>query len=347
MFNKLWKFGFIQLFAAGDEYAYLNPNKTTDTTATTGNDLSPSMKTYYDRELIEEAQAALIHDQFCDDKPIPKGAGKKIEFRKFDPLPKATTPLQEGITPTGRKLNMTKLEAEVNQFGDFVTVTDILDLTALDPIILNATKLLGRQAGLTLDTVTRDILNGGTSVMYCPRIVNGVETEVTQRSGLDTTSVLTVKMVKKAATMLKRRNAPTFSDGSYVALIHPDTAYELTEDPKWLAPHQYVDTSNIYNGEIGKIHGVRFVESSECKIFSGGVYSTIFLAQGAYGVTDIEGGGLETIVHQIGTSGANDPLNQRGTVGWKALKTAEILIPQYIIRVESKSPEFNDVATEN
>ena len=341
-------FGFIQLFAQPYDANFVNMNRTTDTTATTGNDLSPTMKTYYDRELIEEAQAALIHDQFCEDKPIPKGAGKKIEFRKFDSLPKALTPLTEGITPAGQKLNMTKLEAEVDQFGDFVMVTDILDLTALDPQILNATKLLGRQAGLTLDTVTRNVLNSGTSVMYCPKIAaDGTETAVTSRAGLDNTCRLTVKMVKKVATTLKRRNAPKFSDGCYVALIHPDTEFELTEDPAWLAPHQYVDTTNIYNGEIGKIHGVRFVESSEAKIFEGGVYSTIFLAQGAYGVTDVEGGGLETIVKPIGSGGTADPLNQRGTVGWKALKTAEILIPQYIIRVESKSPEFSDTAEAN
>lgn len=345
-------FDFIQLFAMPYDQNYVNMNRTTDTTATTGNDLSPTMKTYYDRELIEEAQAALIHDQFCEDKPIPKGAGKKIEFRKFDPLPKALTPLTEGITPAGQKLNMTKLEAEVDQFGDFVEVSDVLDLTALDPIILNATKLLGRQAGLTLDTVTRNVLNSGNSVMYCPKIdpTTGAETEVTSRDGLDTTCVLTVKMVKKVATTLKRRNAPKFSDGCYVALIHPDTDFELTEDPRWIAPHQYVDTSNLYNGEIGKIHGVRFVESSECKIFegeNGAVYSTIFLAQGAYGVTDIEGGALETIVKPIGSGGTSDPLNQRGTVGWKGMKTAEILIPQYIIRVESMSPTFSATAEEN
>jgi N4-gp56 family major capsid protein len=129
-------------------------------------DLSPEMKTFYDMTLIDEASANLVHDQFGQKRDIPKGSGKTIEFRKFDPLPKATTALVEGVTPTGKDLKATSITSTVSQYGDFVTQSDVLELTALDNTILEATKLLGRQAGATLDTIVRDVLHTGTNVSY-------------------------------------------------------------------------------------------------------------------------------------------------------------------------------------
>jgi len=283
--------------------------------------------------LIDEAAPQLVHDQFGQKRPIPKNGGKKIEFRKFASLPKALTPLTEGVTPDGKKLSATKIEAEVKQYGDYVVLSDILDLTAIDPIVVEATKVCGRQAGLTLDTITRNILHTGTNVYYAPK---GDGTAVTSRANLDATCKLTVDVIKRVAAILKKNNAPKI-DGSYVAIIHPYAAYDLMSDPEWIAPHQYQDTSNLYEGEIGKIAGVRFVETSEAKIYEGGVFGTLVLAEDAYGVTELTGGGLETIVKQLGSAGVADPLNQRSSVGWKGTKTAEILVEAYMIRIEHKS----------
>ena len=304
-----------------------------NTNVTTDSGLSVENKTHYDMTLIDEAQASLVHDQFGQKRPIPKNGGKKIEFRKFASLPKALTPLTEGITPDGKKLSATSIEAEVAQYGDYVTLSDILDLTTIDPIVVEATKIIGRQAGLTLDTITRNILHSGTNVYYAPK-ADG--TAVESRTALDATCKLTVDVVKRVAAILKKNNAPKIN-GDYVAIIHPFAAYDLMNDTEWKYPHQYQDTSNIYEGEIGKIGGVRFVETSEAKIYDGGVFGTLFLADGAYGVTEITGGGLETIIKQLGSAGAADPLNQRSSVGWKAIKTAEILVDAYMIRVEHKS----------
>jgi N4-gp56 family major capsid protein len=311
----------LQLFAA--------PN----TNVTTDSGLSVENKTHYDMTLIDEASPNLIHDQFGQKKPIPKNGGKKIEFRKFASLPKATTPLTEGVTPDGKKLSVTSIEAEVAQYGDYVVMSDMLELTTIDPVIVEATQLCGRQAGLTLDTITRNILHSGTNVFYAPK-ADG--TEISSRAALDDTCLLTVDVVKRVAAIMKANNAPKI-DGSYVCIIHPYAAYDLMNDKEWQYPHQYTDTENIYNGEIGKIGGVRFVETSEAKIYEGGVFGTLFLAANAYGVTDIEGGGLETIIKQKGSAGTADPLNQRSSVGWKATKTAEILIEAYLMRVEHKS----------
>ena len=309
-----------------------------NTNVTTDAGLSVENKTHYDMTLIDEASPNLIHDQFGQKRPIPKGKGKKIEFRKFASLPKATTPLTEGVTPNGKKLSATAVEAEVKQYGDYVTLSDVLDLTAIDPIVVEATKVVGRQAGLTLDTITRNILHSGTNVYYAPKSDGTV---VTSREALDNTCKLTVDVVKRVAAILKKNNAPKI-DGSYVAIIHPYAAYDIMSDPEWKYPHQYQDTSNIYEGEIGKIAGVRFVETSEAKIYDGGVFGTLFIAEGAYGTTEITGGGLETIIKQLGSAGSADPLNQRSSVGWKANKTSEILIQAYMIRVEHKSAFSDD-----
>ena len=308
-------------------FAELNTNVTTDS------GLSVENKTHYDMTLIDEASPNLIHDQFGQKRPIPKNGGKKIEFRKFASLPKALTPLTEGVTPDGKKLSATSIEAEVAQYGDYVTLSDVLDLTTIDPVVVEATKVVGRQAGLTLDTITRNILHSGTNVFYAPK---GDGTAVTSRTALDETCKLTVDLVRRVVAFLKKNNAPKIN-GDYIAIIHPYAAYDLMSDDDWKYPHQYQDTSNIYEGEIGKIAGVRFVETSEAKVYPGGVLGTLFLAEGAYGITEITGGGLETIIKQLGSAGTADPLNQRSTVGWKAIKTAEILVDAYMVRVEHKT----------
>ena len=308
--------------------------------------LSAEMKTFYDMTLIDEATANLVHDQFGQKRPIPANGGKTIEFRKFAPLAKATTPLTEGVTPDGKSLAVSIITAEVAQYGDYITQSDILELTALDNTILEATKLLGRQAGLTLDTVVRDVLQSGTNVTYCPKVADGVETAVTSREALDATSQLTVKVIQQVVAKLRGQNAPTIG-GKYVAIIHPYVAYDLMRDPEWIDAHKYANPTNLYEGEIGEIAGVRFVQTTEAKVYAGGVFGTLIFGEGAYGVTEITGGGLQTIVKQKGSAGTADPLDQRSSVGWKAIKTAELLIPNYLVRVESKSATFSATVAEN
>ena len=318
-----------------------------DTQTTLLEGLSAEMKTFYDMTLIDEAAPALVHDQFGQKRPIPKNGGKVIEFRKFAPLAKALTPLTEGVTPAGNQLDVSTITAEVSQYGDYITMSDVLELTAIDNVIVEALKLLGRQGGATLDTVVRNILHTGTNVTYCPKIAaDGAETAVTSRSGLDNTSQLTVKVLQQVVAKLRAQNAPTIN-GKYVAIIHPYVAYDLMRDPEWIDAHKYAKPENLYEGEIGEIAGIRFVQTTEAKIYSGGVFGTLVFGDGAYGTTDIAGGGMETIVKQKGSAGTADPLDQRSSVGWKGLKTAELLIEQYMVRVESKSATFSATAVEN
>lgn len=403
-------------------------NTQTTSTNNTGNNITPEMKAYYDRQMIRFAQPKLVHAQFGQNKPIPKGSGKTIEFRKFSPLPKALKPLSEGVTPEGNTLNVSTVESTVEQYGDYVTLSDMLTLSAIDNVIVETQNVLADQAGRTLDTVIREKINAGTNVQYG----NGKadrNTLVGGNSNYTSNDYLTVAAVKRAVATLKRNNAQPLKDGCYVAIIHPDVANDLTNDPEWKEVKQNVDPKDWYNGTIGKIHGVVFVESTEAKIFraaplrsveniatgnsesltvaktdgkkitvreeiaaadatalsgksvqingfdytissvSAGdagkavitvsealsptivpdsviyptgagkdgrdIYSTLFIGQNAYGVTNITGGGLETLIKQKGSAGTGDPLDQRSTVGWKATQTAEILSPEFMVRVET------------
>ena len=309
----------LQLFAS------LNTNVTTQSS------LSDEMKTFYSNYLIDMAAPAMVHDQFAQKHPIPKNGGKTIEFRKYSPLPKLLTPLTEGVTPDGQSLTVSTITATVAQYGGYITLSDILLLTAIDNNQTEAAELLGDQAGLTLDTITREVLNGGTNVIYAGG--------VTSRDAL--TEVLKVSDIKNAVRILKNQNTKKI-DGSFVAIIHPDVAYDLTEDPKWEAVKEY-DPSDWYEGEIGRIHGVRFVETTEAKVWENAaadgktVYSTLVLGANAYGTTEVTGGGLQYIAKQLGSAGTADPLDQRATVGWKAIKTAERLVEQYMVRIECVS----------
>lgn len=334
----------IQHFAAGENVhttAGMAANSTGVVTPYGENGLSPQMKTYYSDYLIDIAEPKLVHDQFGQKHPIPKNSGKTIEFRKYDPLPTLTEALTDGVTPNGQKISQKTVTAEVKQYGGYTELSDMLLMTAIDNNLVAATKLLGGQAGRTLDSITREVLAGGTNVQFA-------EGQVETRDALKVGEhLLTIDAVRKAVRTLKRQNAETIN-GTFVGIIHPDVAYDLMSDPKWINVKTYSDPEGIYNGEIGKIENVRFVETGEAKIFEGegavganekraNVYATTIIADEAYGTTDIAGGGLQHIVKQLGSAGTSDPLNQRATAGWKATKAAVRLVEQYMVRIETAS----------
>ena len=300
--------------------------------------LSAEMKVFYDDLLHDHAKPNLVHDQFGQKRPIPKNKGKEVEFRRYKSLPKALTALTEGVTPEPNKLEVTTITARVQQYGDWVALTDVLLLTAIDNNLAEAVELLGDQAGRTLDTVTREVINGGTNVLFAP---NG-DTVVTSREELNATALLTGQLVVKAAAILKGKNTKAIDKG-FVGIIHPFSAYDLMMDETWKEWNKYTSAEKMYEGELGKLGNVRFVESTEAKIWANAgqdgisVFSTLVLGANAYGVTEIEGGGLQTIVKQLGSAGTGDPLNQRASAGWKALKTAEILSDEYMVRIEHAS----------
>lgn len=321
----------------------------TTMTTETGS-LSAEMKTFYEKRLLDQAEPLLVHNQFGDKYPIPANNGKKIEFRKYSALPKALTALTEGVTPAGNSLNVTTVEGTVKQYGDWIQLSDMLQMTAIDNNVVQATKLLSSQAGRTLDTVTREVLAGGTNVIYAPKVVDGAETEVLSRSTLTPECVLTPFVVMRAAATLEAMNTPKI-DGSYVLIIHPYCRETLQESPGWVDVVKYKEGNNTFSGEIGKIGDVRVVTTSEAKVINDStcpvvesttyysVFTSLLLGANAYGVTMLENGGLQHIVKQLGYG--EDPLNQRSSCGWKATSVAVRLCEEYMVRIESLSPVWS------
>ena len=237
-------------------------------TQTTGG-LSAEMKTYYGMELLENAKPQLVHNQFAATKPLPVGGGKTVEWRKFGAFDKALTPLTEGVTPDGSGISVSYITKELSQYGDYTTVSDMLDLTAIDDVVLEITDRHGANMGLTLDTVTRNEIQQGNQVIYAPKINDdGSKTEITSRYALNDRCKISGELVAKAATALKKMNAPKFN-GKYICIIHPSVAYDLRQDESWIAAHQYAAATELFDGEIGELHGVRFVETTGAKIFCG------------------------------------------------------------------------------
>lgn len=316
------------------DLAVQTPSASLNANASTSDTLSAGMVTFYDKTLITFMEADLVYERFAEKRPVPKKNGKTIQFRYYESLGKALTPLTEGVTPDGQKLVQKSLTATLYQYGAYVTLTDVLDLVHIDPNLAEAQRECARQAAETRDTIVREELMGGSNVQYA-------DGSVAARASLKVTNTMSVKAIRMAVRTLKRNNAPKI-DGYYVAVIHPDVVYDIQDDANWKTPHEYTDTANIYNGEIGMLYGVRFVESTEAKIWekassdTNAVYGTIFLGKGAYAVSDLDGG-VHTIIKQLGSAGSADPLDQRSTVGWKMMMAVKRLIEKYMVRVETCS----------
>lgn len=284
-------------------FGYVNST----TNSSTGNDLSPELKTFYDKALIELASPNLIHDQFGQKRRIPRNSGQSVEFRSFSSLPKVTEKLVEGITPSGNKLNVKSITCTPEAYGDYVQLSDVLEFTAVDNTILETTKKLADQAGRTLDTVVRNELNGGTNVMFCPAVENGTETEITVREDLKKSSLLTVKQIFKAVAELKAMNAPKIN-GYYIGIIHPYVSYDLIQDAgeRWQNVSEYAKEGERYIGEIGSVGGVRFVETTEAKIFApektlGGV-RVATVTKGSEGESTIE---IDAVCETVNNTAVN------------------------------------------
>lgn len=309
----------------------VTPLNTTAQNTTTA-DMSVTMKDYYDTSLLENAREQMIFTQAGTKVPMK---GNTVEWRKFNTFEKALTPLVEGIIPTGKSFGMTKITATTTQHGDYTAVTDRLELEAFDDVIYGATEEMGAASGETFDTLTRNIISAGNSVAYAPKS-NG--TAVTSVANIDETCLLTPALVNKAATWLKKNKAPKYDGNTYLCFIHPSVAEDLRNSSDWKEFHKYADVAPIFNGEIGTLHGVRFVESNNVKVTetasaSGKVYySLLFMGKGAFGVLDPQGEGMEMIIKD--RSQAGGPLNQFSTIGYKFCHGAKILYQERLLRME-------------
>ena len=342
---------------------YVNAN-TGDTTAFSGsNTLSAEMKDFYDTELLENARVEQFYAQFAKRQPLPKNHKGTVEWRKWNSFAPASQ-LTEGVIPTGQKFGVSAITGNISQYGTYTAITDRLELRAYDDVILGATEEMGASAAETQEKLIRDALLVNTNVLYCDNIVlaTGAKTADAAASGgnpavkgtpdapgymLDdgtNRSALTPAMVNKAVTILKKNRVPRIN-GRYYAVIHPSVAHDLRESEGWIEAHKYAAPDELFNGEIGELHGVRFIEDVFAPVLGGSTYknaqegvtyATYFFGKDSFGIIDPEGGALEMIVHDKGEIGG--PLNQFSTIGYKfETNGATILYPERLLRVMSCS----------
>ena len=308
--------------------AYTN----TDTNMTTSSALSAGMQTYYNRELLRTFEPNLVHLQFGDEHRMPPHSGLVMNMRKLIPMETNTKALSEGDPGESVMLAETEVTVQLQQYGEYARCTDKLDLTHLDMDIMRRTKLFGDAGARSIDAVVREELAKCANVIYAGGKAS--------RAELTAADKLTSRELRKAVKTLKKNHAQTFG-GYFVAIIGPDTMYDLQEDEAFVKVSQYQDKENIYTGEVGRLFGVRLVETTEAKIFEGAgasgadVASVIVLGQYAYGVTSLKGAKPRVIVKPAGSAGTADPLDQISTVGWKMDGFgAKLLQPEYAVRIE-------------
>ena len=320
----------IQLFAA-TQPGY-NMNKSTDES------MAPNIKDFYDTMLLENAREAHVWNRFGTHQIMTHG--KTAEWRKFNTFAPALTPLTEGVIPDGSKFGMVTITASLTQHGDYTAITDVVELTDFDDTLTGAAEEMGSAMGETQELLTRNIVCAGNSVAYCPNADGNMPES---RAALDGTSRLTPKMINRAATWLKKNKVQKIN-GKYVAIIHPSVAEDLRSTDEWKEFHLHNDVKPIFDGEIGELHGIRFVESNSAPVYaqeSGSVYATVFFGKGAYGILDLEGGEARLIIKSKEEVGG--PIEQFGTVGYKFMHGAKILYPERLLRMESNS-SYNDEA---
>ena len=313
------------------------------------NTLAGELKTFYDTELLENARCEMFYAQFAKKQNLPANRGTTVEWRKWNTFAKASQ-LQEGVIPTGQKFGMSSKTGSINQYGTYAAVSDKLELRAYDDVILGATEEMGASAAETQETLIRDALLVNTNVLYCDNITvatGAVASTPTSPATMEATAevmcILTPDSVAKAVTIMKKNRVPTIN-GKYYAVIHPSVAYDLRKSKEWIEAHKYAATSEIFNGEIGELHGCRFIENVFAPILgdtyknkAGGVtYATYFFGKDAFGIIDPEGGALEMIVKDKSQVGG--PLNQFSTIGYKfETNGATILYTERLLRVMSCS----------
>ena len=316
----------------------LNTNVTTNNTATSGsvrgNDISATMQTYYDKKMLEEMKPKLLHAQFAQRRPIPRNGGKTIQFRKWTPFDAKLDSLTEGVAGDGQKMAMTSKTATVAQKGGYVAICDLLDMTALDPVINDAIEQMADQGALSLDTLIRNELTtsaDATNVLYATG---------TERSAIAATNKLTSTLLRKAVRTLKKNKAPMFSDGGkpyYVAIVGPDTTFDLQDDTAWLDVSKYQDKEKIYSGEIGTIFGVKIIETTQAQVFEADSYineaATNVLAVST--LTTISSAAYVSATPSIQVTAT---ATQLGSAGIAALVGKEIVIAGQLRTITAAAP---------
>lgn len=327
-----------------------NMNATATETLTTENAHS-----FWETALIYLAGPKCIHDQCAQLTKVPDGNSKNVEFNVVQTLNTDVDGnlLTEGTPGAGQKLTISPVTVAIKQYGNYVEISDMLQITAKHGIFKVATNALSAQAAGVADKITRNEMHTTTNSF----VAGGVAA----LSAITATTYLTVDDIFKAAARLKGKDAPTFSDGAYRGLVHPYVAKDLMSTldgtTAWIDVKKYANPEDILNGELGKIGQVRLLETTNAKYYAAGdtaitgaasgvnVFSTIICGDDGVGTTELSGMGLRMIIKSAAEIGG--PLEQYGTAGWKMSKAAKLLNPDYVCKVYSAASQGSLITASN
>lgn len=330
-------------------------------------DLGVSAGVHAEIKMLEHAEPILILNKMGDHKPMPKNASKVIKFRRPVPLPLATTPLTEGVRPAGTNFRYERIQATLQQYGDWMELTDVVADLHEDPVGSDMAMMAGEQAAETVETVCFGELIGGTNVVYA----NGVaRNEVTATINLSSIRKCVRSLLANKAKRLTSILAPSAMIGtsaieaSYVAVCHTDIVASLRSIKGFTTVADYGSRKPICAEEVGSIEDVRFVASplfnswadaggakgtgAEEAVSTTGtsadVYPVLILGQHAYGHIALKGnkdagGAIKPMVRNPGKPEKGDELGQTGSVAWKTYYVAKILNDLWMVRLECTALE--------
>lgn len=288
--------------------------------AETTSTLSPNLHTFYQKVLLTSAQSNLKLRQFADEKVQPKGTGLDYYMLRYGNLASNVAPLTEAVTPTASTIDTNKYTVSILEYGEYIPISTLLEMAAIDPVIESISDRMGYQAARTIDTIISNTLiaNATNNAYY----INARAADVNVVAG----DTFTAADAVKGVALLKGQDAPLLSDGSYAWVMHPYNSMDIQADTSaggFIELNKYVDglAGKVLAGEVGKVYGARVVESSNIVRLANagtiGVYRTFLLAQKAFAMTKFNQDAVEIITKQAGSAGTSDPLNQISTVGYK------------------------------
>ncbi|MDI6786890.1 MAG: N4-gp56 family major capsid protein [Planctomycetota bacterium] len=297
--------------------------------------LTANIMTYYDKFLLDRLEAKLWYTQFSDKKRVPRNSGKTAVWTRYTNFAANTTALTEGTVPSEISLSSSNVSAVVSGYGDFVKISDLLIMAAIDPVIKSTLDVLSYRAAKSIDTLIRDEISAATS-----QLANGKAA----LSAVGNTDVLTAAEIRKAVKTLKTQDAQSFDDGSFVLVISPECSFDLqgeTATGGFIDVNKYVNTKPLYKGEIGSLYGARIVETTNAYSTTAGtsgnaeVFWCNLLAKNSIGIVSLDDGNLKTFVNQLASGATSDPIGQIATVGYKFYFAAKTLDSNRIVNIKA------------
>lgn len=327
---------------------------------TTSANVSPSKGTviYFEREILKHAGPVTVLDKLGLTKQMPKNKGITIEFRRPRTFTAVTTPLVEGVTPSSTAFQYDVIQASLKQYGQVSELTDVIEDTYLDPVLNDMAVQCGENVGRTIESLTYGVVRAGTQVEYA----NGSQrTDVNTPITLQKCRAVVRTLMAQKGMMITRilDGSPNFGtkpvEAGFVAVAHTDCGADIRSIPGFTPVSEYGRRSVIHERELGTVEELRFILSPDLPPFADGggakagaagtmqstsgtsadVYPVMVFAKDAFGTVALRGmGSVEPTIIPVGQKTKDDPLGQRGYIGWKTWFVAKVLNEAWMVRLE-------------